>query len=104
MYHTQNSQDFVAAIKDPKLDDSEILTSYDVTALFTSVPVDGVLEVVKDLLQKDNSWKSLTYLQLILMLCKLKTYLNFAWTQLISSLEDKFTNKIMDAPWNFQLV
>ena len=40
-HHIQNSQDFVASIKDLKLDDNEILTSYDVTALFTSVPVDG---------------------------------------------------------------
>ena len=41
-HHIQNSQDFVAQIKDLKLDEEEILTSYDVTALFTSVPVDGL--------------------------------------------------------------
>ena len=34
----------------------------DITALFTSVLVDGALEVIKEPLQKDNSWKSRAYL------------------------------------------
>ena len=81
-HHIQNSQDFVTSIKDLKLDDKEILTSYDVTALFTSVPVDGALEVIKELLQKDDSWKSRTYLnasQIITLLefCLTTTYFNF---------------------------
>ena len=81
-HHIQNSQDFVASIKDLKLDDNEILTSYDVTALFTSVPVDGAREVIKELLQKDDSWKSRTYLnasQIITLLefCLTTTYFKF---------------------------
>ena len=73
---------FVAQIKDLKLDEEEILTSYDVTALFTSVPVDGALTVVTDLLAKDNSGKSLTYLnatQIINLLefCLTTTYFKF---------------------------
>ena len=81
-HHIQNSQDFVASIKDLKLDDNEILTSYDVTVLFTSVPVDGALEVIKELLQKDDSWKRRTYLnasQIITLLefCLTTTYFKF---------------------------
>ena len=44
------------------MDDNRILTSYDVTALLTSVPVKGAIEVVTDLLKKDSSWNSRTYL------------------------------------------
>ena len=69
-------------IKDLKLDEDEILTSNDVTALFTSVPVDGALTVVTDLLAKDDSWKSRTYLnatQIINLLefCLTTTYCKF---------------------------
>ena len=64
------------------MDDNEILTSYDVTALFPSVPVDSALEVIKELLQKDDSWKSITYLnasQIITLLefCLTTTYFKF---------------------------
>ena len=81
-HHIQNSQDFVTRIKDLKLDDNEILISYDVTALFTSVPVEGAIEVVSDLLKKETSWKSRTYLnetQIICLLefCLTTTYFKF---------------------------
>ena len=83
-----------ASIKDLKLDDNESLTSYDVTALFTSVPVDGALEVVKEPLQKDNSQKSRTCLnssQIIILLefCLTTTYFMF---------RGQYTNKKMKLP------
>ena len=37
-------------------------TPYDVTAVFTSVPVYGALEVAKELLESDDGWKKWTYL------------------------------------------
>ena len=40
----------------------ECLTSYDVSALFTSVPVDPALGVIKDLLEKDPILKDRTVL------------------------------------------
>ena len=40
---------------DLKLQLDEFLVSFDVTALFTSIPVND--EVIKELLEKDNSWK-----------------------------------------------
>ena len=50
----------------------KFLTSYDVTAIFTSVQVDGALEDVKELLQKDNSWKSRTYLNALQIIALLE--------------------------------
>ena len=81
-HHIQNSQDFVAKVKDLKVDDTEVQTSYDVTALFTSVPVDGALEVIKELLESDDSWKKRIYLNAkeiltLLEFCLNTTYFKF---------------------------
>ena len=81
-HHIQNSQDFVNKIKDLVVNDNELITSYDVSALFTSVPVDRALQVVDNLLKTDNSWKARTYLsdsQIITLLefCLTTTYFKF---------------------------
>ena len=41
----------------------ECLSSYDVTALFTSIPVDPVLGIIKDLLEEDSTLKERRVLQ-----------------------------------------
>ena len=41
-------QCFIESIKDIKLQPGECVTSYDVTALFTSVPVDKALNIIHD--------------------------------------------------------
>ena len=47
-HYIQNSQDFVAKVKDLKGNDTKVQTSYDVTARFTSVLVDGALEWLRN--------------------------------------------------------
>ena len=59
VHHILNTQTFVDKIKDLKLQPDESLVSFDVAALFTSIPVNDTLEVIKELLNKDNSWKKL---------------------------------------------
>ena len=60
----------------------ECLNSYDVSVLFTSVPVDPVLRVIKDLLEKDPTLKDRTALPvediiLLLEFCLKNTYFSF---------------------------
>ena len=38
-HHVQNTQNFIESIKDLKLEPGECIMSYDITALFTSMPV-----------------------------------------------------------------
>ena len=59
-HHINSTQDFVEQAKHITLAPGECLSSYDVSALFTSVPVDPALNIFKDLLEKDNTLKERT--------------------------------------------
>ncbi|XP_072043064.1 uncharacterized protein [Amphiura filiformis] len=58
--HLKNSEELVNKLSQFKLSPSECLVSYDVTALFTSVPVEESLVIVKDLLTADDTLDSRT--------------------------------------------
>ena len=49
-HHITSTQDFVEQARQIKLEPGECLSSYDVSALFTSVPTDVALNIIKDLL------------------------------------------------------
>ena len=60
----------------------ECLTSYDVTALFTSVPIEPALEIIRSLLEKDEKLQDRTVLSVqhiidLLGFCLNNTYLSF---------------------------
>ena len=52
-HHVNNSQQFVEEMKELKLEEGECITSYDVVALFTSIPIPSALEVMKKKLEQD---------------------------------------------------
>lgn len=51
--YIRDSCDFVNKIKSLRLCEGDILVSFDVVSLFTKVPVDGVLEILRDKLPTD---------------------------------------------------
>ena len=61
-HHIVNSQDFVNKIRDIKLQENETITSYDVSALFTCVPPDEAVQVVRNFLEKDTTLNERTKL------------------------------------------
>ena len=63
-HHINSTQDFVEQARHFKLEAGECLSSYDVSALFTSVPIDPALNIIKDLLEKDNTLKERTVMKL----------------------------------------
>ena len=60
-HHINSTQDFVEQVKHITLAPGECLSSYDVSALFTSFPVDPVLNIIKDVLDKDNPHRKNCY-------------------------------------------
>ena len=53
-HHIHNTIDFVQQIKEVKLKQDESMVSYDVTALFTSVPIPPVLKIIEEKLKEDK--------------------------------------------------
>ena len=54
-HHTQSTREFVNRVKGVTLLLGECLCSYDVSILFTSVPIDTALNIIKDSLEKDDT-------------------------------------------------
>ena len=63
-YSVRNSKEFVDYVKNFTISENEILVSFDVVSLFTSVPVDRALGLVLDLLSSDESLASRTSLDI----------------------------------------
>ncbi len=61
-HHIKNSQDFVKSISTITLEEDETITSYDVSALFTCIPPDDAVEVVREYLRKDTTLNQRTAL------------------------------------------
>ena len=53
-HHVHNTMDFVEQIKEVKLKKEESMLSYDVTTLFTSVPIPPVLKIIEEKLTNDK--------------------------------------------------
>ena len=51
--YLKNTQHFVQQIQNKRLEPGEVMTSFDVKALFTSVPVDPSIQIVQHKLAQD---------------------------------------------------
>ena len=99
-HHIQSTGDFVSKAKRFTLQMGECLSSYDITSLFTSVPIDPALEIIKDLLEKDEKLNDRTVLSVqdILELpgvCLHNTYFSF---------QNKFYEQVEGAPMGSPVV
>ena len=53
-HHVKNTKEFIESIQDITLQKDECLVSYDVEALFTSVPIQSALTITKKKLEEDR--------------------------------------------------
>ena len=53
-HHVHNTKVFVEYLKDVRLKQGECIISYDVTALFTSVPIQPVVNIIQQKLANDE--------------------------------------------------
>ena len=81
-HHLKNSQDLVEKLSSVTINEHEVLISYDISALFTSVPVDDSIVIIRDRLIHDDTLAERTTLspdQIIELLsfCLKTTYFQF---------------------------
>ena len=80
-YHVHNTQDFIQQIKDINLGEDQCIMSYDVKALFTSVPIQPAISIIAKLLE-DQELQQRTSLSVknitsLLEFCLKSTYFIF---------------------------
>ena len=61
-HHKQSTKDFVNRVSKVTLLLGEIVQTYDVTTLFTSVPIDPALDIIRELLEQDTTLQDRTVL------------------------------------------
>ena len=81
-HHLKNTQHFIEKIQQVKLQQGEVISSYDVKVLFTSVPVDPAINIVQQRLTKDPTLTQRTQMSIpqivtLLEFCLKNTYFLF---------------------------
>ena len=98
-HHIQSSGNFVSRAKGLTLQLGECLSSHNVTSLIYSVPIDPALNIIRDLLEKDDKLNDRTVLSVqniieLLGFCLHNTYFSF---------QNKFYEQVEDArQWDHQ--
>ena len=81
-YHIQKSQDFIQQIQGIQLQPNQCMVLYDVKALFTSVPIQPAITIIKKLLEEDQSLQqritmSVNNITCLLEFCLKSTYFTY---------------------------
>ena len=71
-HHVRNNQDFIQSIEEIEVGTEECMMSYDVKALFTSIPIQHTLNIIKKLLEEDTSLQQRTSMAVKHIYCLLE--------------------------------
>ena len=94
-HHVKNTQDFIESIKDIHLGEDQCMVSYDVKALFTSVPTTKAYSIIKQRLEEDPELNQRTSLSI----GNIISLLEFCITSTYFSFQGKFMSRWRVLPW-----
>ena len=82
IHHVKNNQEFIQSLQDITVDEEDCMMSFDVKSLFTSIPIQPTLTIIKKLLEEDTSLHQRTsmavkHINWLLELCLTNTYFSF---------------------------
>ena len=98
IHQVNNSKEFAEDIKKIKLEERECIMSYDVAALFTSIPVKPAIEVIKKKLEQDKELHQRTTMSIQNIL----DLLEFCLCNTISCFKVNTMSKPRGQPWDLQ--
>ena len=80
LHQVQSNREFIQQLEDIKLRSDDIIMSYDVKVLFTSVPIKPALKIIKKLLEEDQTLQQRTSMTVNDITCLLEFCLNTYFT------------------------
>ena len=92
-HHVQNNQEFLKQLEDIKMGPDDIIISYDVKALFTSVPIKPALKIIQKLLEEDQTLPQRTTMTVNNITCLLE----FCLTSTYFTFQEKFYEQVEGA-------
>ena len=98
-HHRKNTQHFMQQLQGKKLQTGEIITSYDVKALFTSVPVQPSIQIVKHRLQQDTTLPQRTSMSI----SQIISLLEFCLTHTYFLFQGKYYEQVQGAAMEFPI-
>ena len=97
-HHVNNSKQFADEMKEIKLEEGECITSYNVTALFTSIPVPSALDIIKKKLEQHAELPNRTIMPAYSILELLGSCLNNTYFAFQETFYEQTKGTAMESP------
>ena len=97
-HHIKNSGDFIEHIKHITFQANETITSYDVSALFTSVPIEAAINIIQRRLELDQEFHSRTTMKVEHITSLLEFCLKTTYFQLQGGFYEHISGAAMGSP------
>ena len=94
-HHVQNNQEFPKQLEDIQMGPDNIIMSYDVKALFTSVPIKPALKITQKLLEEDHTLPQRTTMTVKNITCLLE----FCLSSTYFTFQEKFYEQVKELLW-----
>ena len=98
LHHVKNTQDFIQQIKGIHLNQSQCMMSYDVKALFTSVPTTPAANIIKKLLEQDHELQHGTSMSVENIICLLEFCINSTYFMFHGKYFEQLEGAAMGSP------
>ena len=99
-HHVRNNQDFIHSIEDIIVEPEVCMMSFDVKALFTSIPIQPTLKITKKLLEEDISLHQRTTMAVKHIYCLLEFCLTNTYFSFQGKLYEQTEGAVMGSPFS----
>ena len=98
-HHVMNNLDLIESIRSIQLQPEECMVSYDVEGLFTSVPVESAISIIKKHLEEDKELHQRTAMTVNQISCLLEFCLNTTYFKFQGKMYEQVKGTAMGSPF-----